>query len=102
MIIEAMIRNAQSIIDAYEKHYADKDIKEEYSAGAVVDAGRIDYLRDNVFPKIAAEEWDRICSVPFDQKGMRECKDIKDKYGLSWNELRSLAKFAACIKRIGL
>lgn len=90
MNIEAMRRNAQDIIDAYDKHCADKNSKEEYSAGAVVDAERIVYLCDNVFPKITPEEWERIHAVPIYKDDMRECKDIKDKYGLSWNELRRL------------
>lgn len=90
MNIEVMRRNAQSIIDAYERHCADNNSKEEYSAGAVVDAERMVDLCENVFPKITAEEWDRIHAVPVYKQDMRECKDIKDKYGLSWNELRNL------------
>lgn len=90
MNIEAMRRNAQDTIDAYDRHCADKNSKEEYSVSAILDAKRIVDLCDNVFPKITAEEWDRIHAVPVYKQDMRECKDIKDKYGLSWNELRSL------------
>lgn len=90
MTIEAMRRNAQSIIDAYEKHCAEKNSNEEYSAGAVVEAMRIVELCDTVFPKITEEEWTRIHAIPIYQDDMRACKDIKDKYGLSWNELRQL------------
>lgn len=90
MNIEAMRRNAQATIDNYNKHCENKNSKEKYSAGAVVAAERIIYICDNVFPKITAEEWDRIHAVPIYKQDMRACKDIKDKYGLSWNELRSL------------
>lgn len=36
------------------------------------------------------DEWKRVHDVPIYMNDMRVCKDIKEKYGLSWNELRGL------------
>lgn len=89
MNIEAMRKNAQDTIAAYHKHCADNS-DEDFCVTSVLDAKRIVDLCDNVFPEITAEEWDRIHAVPIYKQDMRACKDIKNKYGLSWNELRSL------------
>jgi len=55
-------------------------------------AARREYeIVDSILPQITPEEWERInAGYPGLPRDMMDCKDIKEKYGLSWNELRRL------------
>lgn len=39
------------------------------------------------------DERSRLAAIPVYSDDVRECKDIKDKYGLSWNEVRMARSF---------
>lgn len=39
------------------------------------------------------DERSRLAAIPVYSDDVRECKDIKDKYGLSWNEVRMVRSF---------
>lgn len=39
------------------------------------------------------DERSRLAAIPAYSDDVRECKDIKDKYGLSWNEVRMVRSF---------
>lgn len=85
MNLEALKKDALATI-AYQKGLADKG--EDFSAGAITDAEEIIRLVDEVVPQITEEEWGRINAGT--GKNMSDCKDIKEKYGISWNDLKRI------------
>lgn len=88
MNLEALKKNALATI-AYQKGLADKG--DDFSAGAIAEAEELIRLVDEVVPQITEEEWARINQgTPGIDRDMSDCKDIKEKYGISWNDLRSI------------
>lgn len=89
--------DAQKLIDRYNEYMAETEklTDEEreklgpapFDSGSLVNAERVLFLCDEVFPKISAEDLARIDAIPAYQKDLRSVKDIKDRYGLSWTEL---------------
>ena len=61
----------------------------ECGMAPVIEAERNLEIAD-IAEKMSGEEWERIHSVPTYSSDMRSCKDIKEKYGLSWSELKAL------------
>ena len=87
MKLEHLRANAIRQIEAIEGKY--------YSDGlppvtALMDAKRIVELCDMVFPTVTEEEKTRICAIPVWSSDYSAVADIKEKYGLSWNELKYL------------
>lgn len=82
MNLEALKKNALATI-AYQKGLADKG--EDFSAGAIAEAEELIRLVDEVVPQITEKEWGRINAGT--GKNMSDCKDIKEKYGISWTDL---------------
>lgn len=88
MNLESLKKNALATI-AYQKKLADKG--EDFSAGAITDAEEIIRLVDEIVPQITEEEWGRINQgTPGIDRDMSDCKDIKEKYGISWNDLKRI------------
>ena len=88
MNIRGLKRNAEEAIRQQTKlASAGKD----FSTSVLVEARRMIWLTDAIVPMITPEEWQRIrAGVPGIDRDMRDCKDIKEKFGLSWNELKLL------------
>ena len=89
MNLEAMKRNAENTI-AKQKELAANG--EDFSMAMIMDSERVIKLVDEIVPQITDEEWERLnAGTPGirvdDVSGF---KDIKEKYGLSWKELKSL------------
>lgn len=42
---------------------------------------------------LSEEEKKKLVAIPIYCNDLRSCKDIKEKYGLSWNELRTVREF---------
>ena len=88
MKLEAIKRNAEAELK-HQKELADKG--EEFSGAVIMECKRQIELIDMIVPKITDEEWERITQgTPGIDRDMSDCKDIKEKYGLSWNELKAL------------
>ena len=61
------------------------------STTSTLNAEKMLKIVDEIVPQFTAEEIARITAgTPGIDRDMRDCKDIKDKYGLSWNEMRML------------
>lgn len=88
MNIRGLKRNAEEAIRQQTKlASAGKD----FSTAVLMEARRTIQLVDAIMPLITPGEWQRIkAGVPGIDRDMRDCKDIKEKYGLSWNELKML------------
>lgn len=88
MNVRGLKRNAEEAIRQQTKlASAGKD----FSTAVLMEAKRQIELIDSIIPQITPGEWQRIkAGVPGIDRDMRDCKDIKEKYGLSWNELKML------------
>ena len=88
MNIRGLKRNAEEAIRQQTKLASEG---KDFSTSVLVEARRTIQLVDAIMPLIAPEEWQRIkAGIPGIERDMRDCKDIKEKYGLSWNELKML------------
>ena len=88
MNIRGLKRNAEEAIRQQTKLASEG---KDFSTSVLVEARRAIQLVDAIIPQITQEEWQRIkAGVPGIERDMRDCKDIKEKYGLSWNELKML------------
>lgn len=109
MTLEAMKRNAQKTIAAYAEHeQMIRDLEEHLGkdwmdfseeemqmipAGPSVEAfwaARRTQRVVEIAEGMTADEVRRITAIPLFLDNMSPCKDIKDKYKLSWSELREL------------
>lgn len=109
MTLESMKRNAQKTIAAYVEHrQAIHDLEERLGkdwtdfsdeemhlipAGPSLEsfwAARRTLCVVEIAEGMTADEVRRITAVPLFLDNMSTCKDIKDKYKLSWSELREL------------
>lgn len=87
MTREAMKRSAQASID-FQKKLAKEG--KDFSAYVITDSERIIAIADLPFTK---EELDRLHQIyAHPSQEWSKAKDIKDKYDLSWNELKMVAK----------
>lgn len=88
MNIRGLKRNAEEAIRQQTKLASEG---KDFSTSALVEARRTIQLVDAIMPLITPEEWQRIkAGVPGIDRDMRDCKDIKERLGLSWNELKML------------
>lgn len=88
MNIRGLKRNAEEAIRQQTKLASEG---KDFSTSVLVEARRTIQLVDAIMPLITPGEWQRIkAGVPGIDRDMRDCKDIKEKYGLSWNELKML------------
>lgn len=88
MNLKARKENAQAEIK-HQQELASKG--ENFSPGTVAECKRIIEIIDYIVPQISKEEWSRInAGVKGIDRDMSDCKDIKEKYELSWNELKML------------
>lgn len=60
---------------------------EDPSAGVILQCKRNIQLVDEVWPSISPEDKERMRNASTD---MLECKGIKERYGVSWSELREM------------
>lgn len=75
----------------HEEELAEQGFRSDNAPVGLLAAQREVELVDRILPQITPEEWKRInAGYPGLPRDMMDCKDIKDKYGLSWNELRGL------------
>ena len=86
---EAIIKNAQGVIAVNEK--ASKEGK-DFSMASIMDAERVIQIASTVPDQLTEEEKKRL-SDKYRQPNpdWQDCKDIKDKFSLSWNELKMIA-----------
>ena len=88
MNIRGLKRNADEAIRQQTKLASEG---KDFSTSVLVEARRTIQLVDAIIPLITPGEWQRIkAGIPGIERDMRDCKDIKEKYGLSWNELKML------------
>lgn len=87
MKLEIMRRDAEKTLAFFEKK-AGEGIP-GCGIGPVLSAKRTLELA-GIIEVMSDDEWKRVHDVPIYMNDMRVCKDIKEKYGLSWNELRGL------------
>lgn len=64
-----------------------QEASEDPSAGVIIQCKRNIQLVDEVWPSISPEDKERMRNASTD---MIECKDIKERYGVSWSELREM------------
>lgn len=75
----------------HEEELAEHGFEFENAPVGLLAAQREVGLVDRILPQITPEEWERInAGYPGLPRDMTDCRDIKEKYGLSWNELRRL------------
>jgi len=88
MNIRGLKRNAEEAIRQQTKLASEG---KDFSTAVLMEAKRQIELIDSIVPQITPEERQRIkAGAPGIDRDMRDCKDIKEKYGLSWNELKML------------
>ena len=88
MNLKSRKENAQSEIK-HQQELASNG--ENFSPVTVAECKRIIEIIDYIVPQISKEEWSRInAGVKGIDRDMSDCKDIKEKYELSWNELKML------------
>ena len=87
MKLESIRKNAANYLEGIQRI---EGTGVDLSAKAVQDAERIVYLCDEVFSKVTEDERQRIKSIPAWSTDYSAVKDIKEKYGLSWSELKML------------
>lgn len=100
MNLKGLRKNAQDLLDRYAAYMeemaalTDEELEQmppaPFDSGALINAERTLVLCDEIFPKITQEERDRINAIPAFKTDLREVKDIKDRYGLTWSELKLL------------
>lgn len=64
-----------------------QEASEDFSAGVITQCKRNIRLVDEVWPSISPEDKERMRNASTD---MIECKDIKERYGVSWSELKEM------------
>lgn len=88
MNIRGLKRNAEEAI--FQQTKLAREGK-DFSTAVLMESKRQIELIDSIIPQITPEEWQRIkAGVPGIERDMRDCKDIKERLGLSWNELKML------------
>ena len=88
MNVRGLKRNAEEAIRQQTKLASEG---KDFSTSVLVEARRTIQLVDAIVPLITPGEWQRIkAGIPGIDRDMRDCKDIKEKYSLSWNELKML------------
>lgn len=88
MNVRGLRRNAEEAI--FQQTKLAREGK-DFSTSVLVEARRTIQLIDAIIPMITPEEWQRIkAGVPGIERDMGDCKDIKERLGLSWNELKML------------
>lgn len=86
--VRGLKRNAEEAIRQQTKLASEG---KDFSTAVLMEAKRQIELIDSIIPQITPGEWQRIkAGIPGIDRDMRDCKDIKEKYGLSWNELKML------------
>lgn len=94
------LKAAQAIFDQYGVNNA-AELPEEaweklptfYSATSIMDAKRALNVVAPAAQALSEEEKKKLVAIPIYCNDLRSCKDIKEKYGLSWNELRTVRGF---------
>lgn len=84
MNIEAIRRNALATIEQQE---ALAKSGREFSVATIMNSERMLEVVDKIVPTITDEDWTRLESKESD---ISNFKDIKEKYKLSWNELKAI------------
>ena len=88
MNVRGLKRNAEEAI--FQQTKLAREGK-DFSTAVLMEAKRQIELIDSIIPQITPEEWQRIkAGVPGIERDMRDCKDIKERLDLSWNELKML------------
>lgn len=90
MNLKALRENSVNEIK-HQKELAAKG--EDFSATVIEDSKRLIWLVDEVAAKLTEEEWARLQAGILgirDDEEVRKCKDIKDKFRLSWGEMQKL------------
>lgn len=88
MNVRGLRRNAEEAI--FQQTKLAREGK-DFSTSVLVEARRTIQLIDAIIPMITPGEWQRIkAGVPGIERDMGDCKDIKERLGLSWNELKML------------
>jgi cell fate (sporulation/competence/biofilm development) regulator YmcA (YheA/YmcA/DUF963 family) len=90
MNLKALRENSVNEIK-HQKELAAKG--EDFSATVIEDSKRLIWLVDEVAAKLTEEEWVRLQAGILgirDDEEVRKCRDIKDKFGLSWGEMQKL------------
>lgn len=107
MRFEDMLNNAQNVLAKREEvmkllepyDLSAEDVPQEAlkiaemmpSTSSVLDAERTINLYDTVYTKLTADELERLKAHPvYALNDVRTFADIKDKYGLTWNELKGM------------
>ena len=88
MNVRGLRRNAEEAI--FQQTKLAREGK-DFSTAVLMEVKRQIELIDSIIPQITPGEWQRIkAGVPGIERDMRDCKDIKERLGLSWNELKML------------
>lgn len=91
MNLKALKNGAINTLE-YENKLAEAG--KEFSVGTIMDCKRVIWLVDNVATALTEEEWNRIqegiLGIRDRETLTSNCKDIKEKYDISWNELEML------------
>lgn len=69
----------------------------DFTPATVMESKRMLEILDYIVPEISPMEWSRlmVCGNRlglFNQESLSSCKDIKERHGLSWNELILLCR----------
>lgn len=99
MNIEATYRNALNLIkkrdEELEKEVEDRNL-DMLTSISLSNPERWVEIFEEIVPKITTEEWKRIHHGIIglnDREELMACKDIKEKYGLSWSEFESVRPY---------
>lgn len=101
MTVDIIITNLKRQLEGMDRASAKG---QDVSSAAAVDCQLLIEKCETVVPQITAEEWERIgAGTPGIKRDMHDCKDIKERYGLSWNELQMLRRctwYDSALKRM--
>lgn len=94
------LKAAQAIFDQYGVSNA-AELPEEawenlptfHSVTSIMGAKRALNVVAPAAQALSEEEKKKLVAIPIYCNDLRSCKDIKEKYGLSWNELRTVREF---------
>lgn len=102
MKITSYKKNAENILKRHEDWLAslegmtdeerEKHLPGPVTAGAILDAKRALELV-NIYKQMKKEDRERLNSIPAYSTDWRPLADIKEAYGVSWNELKTMAAF---------
>lgn len=92
MKIDTVRADAQRTIAIFKEREGQGLGMPECGAAPVLNARRMLEIAD-IAESMSDQEWERIHQVPVYMNDMRVCRDIKERYALSWNELRALRGF---------